>query len=141
MTRKITRAVARIKLGVQKNCISAISMQNETGDSRGLRQAMWMMLQAGQAGGLYDCDWRNPYRTWILDLTFAHLHLDWQKYVKIDPEVLSPHRSGPSYRRREQGKTGSRMGAEGPFAELANMMVDADLAHEQERLEGTQKRN
>ena len=76
----------------------------------------------------------------FLELAFHRLDLDWQKYVKIDTKYYRP--TEVDLLIGDAGKAKRDLGWEPKvrFAELANMMVDADLALEQERLEGTRKR-
>ncbi len=73
----------------------------------------------------------------LLDVAFGHLALDWRAYVKIDPRYYRP--TEVNLLIGDAGKAKRSLGWEPKvtFRELTGMMVDADLAAERQRLEGT----
>jgi GDPmannose 4,6-dehydratase len=141
VTRKITKAAARIKLGVQKELfLGNLDAKRDWGYAGDYIQAMWMMLQADKPEDYVIATGETHTVREFLELAFRRLDLDWQKYVKIDTKYYRP--TEVDLLIGDAGKAKRDLGWEPKvrFAELANMMVDADLALEQERLEGTQKR-
>ena len=76
----------------------------------------------------------------FLELAFDRLQLDWQKHVKIDSKYYRPTEVDLLIGDASKAKRDLGWEAKVRFEELAHMMVDADLAAEQERLEGTRKK-
>ena len=74
----------------------------------------------------------------FLELAFGRLQLDWEKHVKIDPAYYRPTEVDLLIGDASKAKRDLGWEPKVRFTELAHMMVDADLALEQERLEGTQ---
>jgi GDPmannose 4,6-dehydratase len=142
VTRKITKAVARIKLGIQKELfLGNLDAKRDWGFAGDYIQAMWMMLQAPNPEDYVIATGETHTVREFLELAFNRLQLDWQKYVKIDPKYYRPTEVDLLIGDASKAKRDLGWEPKVRFAELANMMVDADLAFEQERLEGTQKRS
>lgn len=129
VTRKITRAVARIKAGAQ----DALYMGNldavrDWGYAPEYVEAMWLMLQADTPRD-YVVSTGTQYTVQdFLEFSFGHVGLDWQKYVKFDERYLRPTEVdalvGDSSRARETlGWVPKVM-----TPELARIMVDGDVA-------------
>jgi GDPmannose 4,6-dehydratase len=128
VTRKITRAATRIKLGLQKKLqLGNLDARRDWGFAGDYVEAMWRMLQqerpddyvvaTGVSIGIRD----------FLDLAFAALDLDWKRYVEIDPRHYRPaevdHIEGDASKaRRVLGWQPKH-----DVASLVRMMVDADL--------------
>jgi GDPmannose 4,6-dehydratase len=74
----------------------------------------------------------------FLELAFGRLQLDWQKHVKIDTKYYRPTEVDLLIGDASKAKRDLGWEPKVRFKELANMMVDADLAAERERLEGSQ---
>lgn len=141
VTRKITKAAARIKLGVQKELfLGNLDAKRDWGFAGDYIQAMWMMLQAPKPEDYVIATGETHTVREFLELAFRRLDLDWQKYVKIDTKYYRPTEVDLLIGDASKAKRDLGWEPKVRFAELANMMVDADLALEQERLEGTQKR-
>ena len=128
VTRKITRAATRIKLGLQdKLFLGNLEAKRDWGFAGDYVEAMWAMLQQDEPGDYVVATGESISIRSFLDLTFGHLDLDWQKHVEIDPRYFRPaevdHLEGdPTKSRRLLGweaKTDVRT--------LAAMMVDSDL--------------
>jgi GDPmannose 4,6-dehydratase len=101
---------------------------------------MWMMLQADAPDDYVIATGETHTVREMLDLAFGRLELDWKKHVKIDPKYYRP--TEVDLLIGDAGKAKNKLGWEPKvrFEELVAMMVDADLAAEKERLEGTRKR-
>ncbi|MCE9536915.1 MAG: GDP-mannose 4,6-dehydratase, partial [Nitrospirae bacterium] len=139
VTRKITKAAARIKLGIQQDLfLGNLDAKRDWGFAGDYVQAMWMMLQTSKPEDYVIATGETHTVREFLELAFGRLQLDWEKHVKIDPAYYRP--TGVDLLIGDASKAKRDFGWEPKvrFTELAHMMVDADLALEQERLEGTQ---
>ena len=128
VTRKITRAATRIKLGLQdKLFLGNLDAKRDWGFAGDYVEAMWRMLQQDTPDDYVVATGESISIRDFLGLTFGRLDLDWQKHVEIDPRYFRPaevdHLEGdPAKGRRILGwepKTDIRA--------LAAMMVDSDL--------------
>ncbi len=141
VTRKITKAAARIKLGVQKDLfLGNLDAKRDWGFAGDYIQAMWMMLQAPKPEDYVIATGETHTVREFLELAFNRLQLDWRKYVKIDTKYYRPTEVDLLIGDASKAKRDLGWEPKVRFEELANMMVDADLAAERERLEGTRKR-
>ncbi len=141
VTRKITRALARIKLGLQKELfLGNLDAKRDWGFAGDYVRAMWMMLQVDKPDDYVIATGETHSVREFLDLAFGHVNLDWKQYVKIDPRYYRPTEvdlliGDPTKAKKELGWE-----PKVSFRELVTMMVDADLKAEREKLEGTGKR-
>ena len=139
VTRKITKAAARIKLGVQKDLfLGNLDAKRDWGFAGDYIQAMWMMLQAPKPEDYVIATGETHTVREFLELAFGRLQLDWQKHVKIDTKYYRPTEVDLLIGDASKAKRDLGWEATVRFEELAHMMVDADLAAERERLEGSQ---
>ena len=128
VTRKITRAATRIKLGLQdKLFLGNLDARRDWGFAGDYVEAMWRMLQQDTPDDYVVATGESISIRDFLGLTFGRLDLDWQKYVKIDPRYFRPaevdHLEGdPSKGRRILGWE-PRI----DIRTLTAMMVDSDL--------------
>ena len=129
VTRKITLAAARIAAGRQKELkLGNLDARRDWGFTGDFVEAMRLMLQqpepkdyvigTGETHTVHD----------FVEAAFAHLGLDWRKYVDIDPKLVRPAEvdlliSNPRRAREELGWT-----PKVSFNELVRMMVDADVS-------------
>ena len=91
VTRKITRAVARIKHGLQdKLYLGNLDAKRDWGYAPDYVEAMWLMLQADSPGRLRDRDGETHSVREFLELAFEHAGLDWETHVEIDPRYFRP---------------------------------------------------
>jgi GDPmannose 4,6-dehydratase len=128
VTRKITRAVARIKLGLQKKLfLGNLEARRDWGYAPDYVEAMWLMLQQQTPADLVIATGEAHSVREFLDEAFAYVQLDWRDYVEIDPRYFRPTEvdflcGDPSKARRLLGWQ-PRVG----FKELVRLMVDADI--------------
>ena len=138
VTRKITRAAARIKLGLQEELfLGNLDAKRDWGYAGDYVEAMWLMLQQPQADDYVVASGESHTVREFLDIAFGHLELDWQRYVKIDPRYYRPTEvdlliGDPAKAMRQLGWKPTVN-----FHRLAIMMVEADLKSERLKLEGT----
>ena len=128
VSRKITRAATRIKLGLQDRLyLGNLDAQRDWGYARDYVDAMWRMLQADQPDDYVVATGVTRSVRDLLDVAFGHLDLSWEPYVSIDPRYLRPTEvdrlCGDATRARE--RLGWRPTVD--FEGLVRMMVDADL--------------
>jgi GDPmannose 4,6-dehydratase len=128
VTRKVTDAVARIKLGLARELrLGNLEARRDWGFAGDYVEAMWRMLQRDQPQDYVIGSGEAHSVRELVDLAFAHVGLDYRQYVVSDPKFYRPAEvdlllADPSKARRELG-WGPKVG----FAELVAMMVDADL--------------
>jgi GDPmannose 4,6-dehydratase len=137
VTRKITRAVANITYGRQKDLfLGNLEAKRDWGYAGDYVEAMWLMLQQPQAEDYVIATGETHSVREFLDEAFGYAKLDWQKHVKIDPRYLRPTEvdrlQGDASKAREKLGWKPRV----TFTQLVRMMVDADLARVKEEVEG-----
>ena len=128
VTRKITRAVARIRANLQdKLYLGNLDAQRDWGYAKEYVEAMWRMLQQDKPDDYVIATGETHSVREFLDATFRHVNLDWEKYVEIDPRYFRPTEVdlliGDASKAREQLGWEPRI----KFEELAQLMVDADI--------------
>ncbi len=138
VTRKITRALARIKLGLQdKLYLGNLEAKRDWGYAKEYAEAMWLMLQQDEPDDYVIATGEAHSVKEFLTEAFSYLGLDWQEHVEIDPRYLRPTEVdvlvGDS--RKAQEKLGWRPKVR--FKELVKIMVDADLEKEKLLLNGS----
>jgi GDPmannose 4,6-dehydratase len=128
VTRKITDAVARIKLRLADSLsLGNLDAQRDWGFAGDYVRAMWLMLQQERADDFVIATGVSHSVRDAVEVAFGHVGLDWQKYVRLDPKLIRPaeveHLIGDSTKAKKQlGWTPSV-----DFSGLIKMMVDADL--------------
>src|SRR5210317_2147519 len=91
VTRKITRAATRIKLGLQdKLYLGNLDAKRDCGFAGDYVESMWLMLQADKPDDYVVATGHTYSVRQFLDEVFGHLDLDWQQYVEIDPRYYRP---------------------------------------------------
>jgi GDPmannose 4,6-dehydratase len=137
VTRKITRGVAQIKLGLQdKLYLGNLDARRDWGFAGDYVEAMWAMLQQERPGDYVIGTGESHSVRDFVEAAFAHAGLDWHDHVRIDARYFRPAevddlRADCTKSRRElgwQARTG--------FRELVQMMVDADIAALERQLKG-----
>ena len=140
VTRKITKAAARIKLGIQQDLfLGNLDAKRDWGFAGDYIEAMWMMLQASKPEDYVIATGETHTVREFLELAFGRLKLDWQKHVKLDAKYYRPTEVDLLIGDASKAKRDLGWEPRVRFQELAYMMVDADLAAEKEKLEGTRR--
>ena len=128
VSRKITRAATRIKLGLQnKLYLGNLAAKRDWGFAGDYVQAMWLMLQQDEPEDFVIATGQAHTVSQMLDVAFGYLDLDWHEYVELDPRYLRP--TEVDLLLGDAGKARSKLGWKPTvgFEELIKMMVDADL--------------
>jgi GDPmannose 4,6-dehydratase len=128
VTRKVTDAAARIKLGLADELrLGNLDAQRDWGFAGDYVRAMWMMLQQPQPDDYVISTGESHSVRELVEVAFGHAGLNWQTYVKLDPKFLRPaevdHLIGDS----QKARTILGWKPEVDFKRLVTMMVDADV--------------
>jgi GDPmannose 4,6-dehydratase len=137
VTRKITRAVAHIKAGLQNTLyLGNLDAKRDWGYAKEYVEAMWLMLQQDKADDYVIATNETHSIREFLDIAFGHAGLDWNKYVKIDPRYYRP--AEVELLIGDSSKAKKQLGWEPKtkFIDLAKLMVDADLKLLKDHQEG-----
>jgi GDPmannose 4,6-dehydratase len=128
VTRKVTRAATRIKLGLQdKLYMGNLDAKRDWGFAGDYVEAMWLMLQQEKPEDYVIATGEtHSVREWI-EACFSHLGLDWKKHVDTDPRYLRPAEVDLLLGDATKAKKILKWEPKVKFQELAKMMVDADL--------------
>jgi len=137
VSRKITKAAARIKLGVQSELyLGNLDAKRDWGFAGDYIQAMWLMLQQDTPDDYVIATGETHTVRDLLDLAFGRLDLDWQQYVKIDPRYYRPTEVDLLIGDAEKARKKLGWEPKVSFKELITMMADADLKTERLKLDG-----
>lgn len=129
VSRKITRAAARIKVGLQKKLyLGNLDARRDWGYARDYVEAMWLMMQANKPDDYVIATGETHSVREFLDESFGLLDLDWKPHVEVDPRYFRPAEVdlllGDSSKARERLNWKPKVG----FKQLVQIMVDHDLA-------------
>jgi len=129
VTRKITRAAARIKAGRQEKLfLGNLDARRDWGYAKEYVEAMWLMLQQDQAEDFVIATGETHSVSEFLDEAFACVDLDWHDYVELNEKYLRP--AEVDYLIGDASKAKRAFGWEPKvtFKELVRLMVEADVA-------------
>jgi len=132
--RKIAHTVARIKLGLTDTlALGNLDAKRDWGYAGDYVRAMWLMLQQDQPGDYVIATGKSHSVREFVQEAFAHVGMNWEKYVTIDPCLIRP--AEVDFLVGDASKAKSTLGwePECDFKGLVRMMVDADLKRLQER--------
>ena len=91
VSRKITRAAGRIKVGLQSELhLGNLDTKRDWGYAPEFVEAMWLMLQSEEPSDFVIATGESHSVREFLDVAFALVGLDWRRYVKIDPRYFRP---------------------------------------------------
>ena len=128
VTRKVSDAVARIKLGLADDVhLGNLEAKRDWGFAGDYVEIMWLMLQQDEPEDFVIATGESHSIQEFVDLAFGHVGLDPAQHVVVDPKEFRPaevdHLVGDASKAREKLGWEPRVG----FQELVEMMVDADL--------------
>ena len=142
VTRKITRAATRIKLGLQdKLFLGNLDAKRDWGYAKDYVEAMWLMMQADKSDDYVIATGETHSVQEFVEETFSYLDLDWKKYVEIDPWYYRPSEVdlllGDSSKARRELGWEPKVG----FKDLVKLMVnhDLNLANEEKHIQNLTK--
>jgi len=128
VTRKVTRAAGRVKVGSQEKLyLGNLDAKRDWGYAEDYVRAMWLMLQAPEPGDYVVATGESHSVRELVELAFGQLGLDWQQHVEIDRRYIRPAEvdlllGDASKAKRELGWEPTVR-----FRELIQLMVESDL--------------
>ena len=133
VTRKVSDAVARIKLGMSDELrLGNLDAQRDWGFAGDYVDAMWRMLQQPEPSDyVVGTGVAHSVRK-LVQRAFDHVSLDWEKHVRVDPALVRPAEVDVLIADNEKARSELGWEPSVSFEGLVEMMVDADL----ERLQG-----
>lgn len=128
VTRKISRAVAAIKLGLQdKVALGNLDAKRDWGYAKDYVVAMWQMLQCEKPDDYVIATGETHTVREFCEIAFAHAGLDYEKYVVIDPSYFRPTEVDVLQGDARKARATFGWKPSVKFEELAKLMVDADI--------------
>ena len=128
VTRKITRAATRIKLGLQKKLfLGNLDAKRDWGFAGDYVEAMWLMMQQKKADDYVIATGRTHSVREFLNEVFSCLDMDWKDYVEKDPRYYRPTEVDLLQGDARKAKKLLKWKPKVTFKQLAKMMTDADM--------------
>jgi GDPmannose 4,6-dehydratase len=128
VTRKITRAVARIKAGLQhKLFLGNLDAKRDWGYAKEYIEAMWLMLQQDRPDDYVIATGETHSVREFLEVAFGHAGLDYRQHVEIDQRYFRPAEVDLLIGDASKARTRLGWKPRTAFADLARLMVDADI--------------
>jgi GDPmannose 4,6-dehydratase len=128
VSRKVTDAAARIKLGLAKELrMGNLDAKRDWGFAGDYVKAMWLMLQQPKPDDFVVGTGKMHSVRELCEVAFSHVGLNYKDYVKVDPKFLRPADVDMLQANPEKAMRVLGWKAEVTFEELIRMMVDADL--------------
>jgi GDPmannose 4,6-dehydratase len=129
VTRKVTDGVARIKLGLSDTLmLGNRDAHRDWGFAGDYVRAMWLMLQQDKPDDYVVATGKAHSVQDLVEVAFAHVGLDWQKYVRVDQRFMRPAEVDHLIGDPAKARTVLKWEPTVDFKGLVHMMVDADLA-------------
>jgi GDPmannose 4,6-dehydratase len=137
VTRKITRAVAHIRAGLQhKLYLGNLEAKRDWGYAKEYVEAMWTMVQQDHPDDYVIATGQSHSIREFLNIAFGHVGLDWQKYVDIDARYYRPTEVDLLIGDYSKAKRQLGWKPKTSFEELVRLMVDADIRLLQDQRDG-----
>jgi GDPmannose 4,6-dehydratase len=131
VTRKITKAVARIHAGrQQKLFLGNLDARRDWGFAGDYVEAMWLMMQQDKPDDYVIATGETHSVREFLEEAFGRLDMDWKKYVEIDPRYYRPAEVDLLLGDASKAKSKLNWQPKVHFRELVHMMVDSDVKDE-----------
>ena len=137
VTRKVTRAVAYIKAGLQKKLyLGNLDAKRDWGYAKEFVEAMWLMLQQDKPDDYIIATGETHSVRELCEEAFAHAGLDWREYVEMDKRYLRPAEVDILIGDASKAKRVLGWEPKTKFKELVRLMVDADMKFLEDKLAG-----
>jgi GDPmannose 4,6-dehydratase len=134
VTRKVTDAVARIKLGLTSELfLGNIEACRDWGHARDYVRAMWLMLQQDKPDDYVIATGRTTSVREMCEIAFSHVGIDWHHHVRTDPAFLRPAEVDVLHGDASKARQVLGWVPEIALEDLIREMVDADLARHRRR--------
>jgi len=128
VTRKVTRAASRIKLGLQQKVyLGNLDAKRDWGYAKDFVEAMWLMLQQEKPDDYVVATGESHSVRELCELAFSHVGLDYHEFVEIDPRYYRP--TEVDFLLGDPSKAARQLGwkPRTTFKELIRIMMDSDL--------------
>jgi GDPmannose 4,6-dehydratase len=128
VTRKVTRAAARIKLGLQRKLyLGNLDAKRDWGSAKDYVEAMWLMLQQPEGDDYVIGTGESHSVRELCELAFQHVGLDYQQHVELDPRYLRP--TEVDFLLADPSKAKQKLGwsPRTTFKALVTEMMESDL--------------
>ena len=136
VTRKVTDAVAKIKLGVSKELrLGNLDAKRDWGFAGDYVQAMWKMLQQTTPDDYVIATGETHSVKELVEVAFGCVDLDWQKYVVLDPAFIRPAEVDLLIGDPTKAKKALNWSPKVSFQQMIAMMVESDLAIQKKELQ------
>lgn len=140
VTRKITRAVAHIKAGLQEKLyLGNLDAKRDWGYAKEYVEAMWLMLQQDKPDDYVIATNETHSVREFLEAAFGHVGLNWKKYVELDPRYCRPTEVDLLIGDYSKAQRSLGWQPKTKFADLVKLMVDADVELLRKHLSGEVK--
>jgi GDPmannose 4,6-dehydratase len=137
VTRKITRAVARIAAGIDKEVfLGNLDAVRDWGFAKEYVEAMWLMLQQPKGDDFVIATGESATVKQFAEVAFSRANLDWQKYVKLDKRYLRPSEVDSLVGDASKAEKILGWKPKTNWKKLAEIMVDADIKLLDDKLSG-----
>ena len=134
VTRKVTDAAARIKLGLAKELpMGNLDAKRDWGHARDYVKAMWLMLQQEEADDYVVATGRTVTVRDMCRIAFAHVGLDYEAHVKVDPAFMRPAEVDVLLGDASKARAKLGWAPETSLEDMIKEMVEADLARHRAR--------
>ncbi len=138
VTRKITRALARILVGKQKKLyLGNLDSKRDWGYAKDYVQAMWLMLQQEKPDDYVIATNETHSIKEFLHLAFTYANLNWEDYVEFDQRYLRPAEVELLIGDSTKARTQLNWEPSVTFEQLVHLMVDADIKALDQQLRGS----
>ena len=128
VTRKISRAVARISAGIDKHVyLGNLDAVRDWGYAKEYVEAMWLMLQQPKGDDFVIATGKSATVKQFAEAAFAKVNLDWEKYVKIDNSYLRPSEVDALIGDSSKAEKVLNWKPKTTWKQLAEIMVDEDI--------------
>ncbi len=128
VSRKVTEAVAKIKLGItDKVYLGNLDAKRDWGFAGDYVKAMWQMLQQDEPDDFVVATGKTHSVRDLVEVAFSHAGLNWKDHVETDPSLIRPAEVDLLIGDSSKAKNKLGWEPEVGFEELIKMMVDADL--------------
>ena len=142
VTRKITKAVARIAAGIDKELyLGNLDAVRDWGYAKEYVEAMWLMLQQSQGDDYVIATGESATVRDFANVAFARANLDYEKYIKIDERYLRPAEVDALIGDASKAKKNLNWEPKTKWKALAELMVDADVQLLDDKLSGRKIEN
>jgi len=142
VTRKITKAVARIAAGIDKELyLGNLDAVRDWGYAKEYVEAMWLMLQQSQGEDYVIATGESATVRDFANVAFARANLDYEKYIKIDERYLRPAEVDALIGDASKAKKNLNWEPKTKWKALAELMVDADVQLLDDKLSGRKIEN